>query len=278
MNLCFFCGPTEEKITKEHVWPQWVSELLRGKYGSDHFIHIRSTDTESKAFKSSILDFTANILCARCNNVWLSMFENDKVKPLAAPLILCEPVEIVRPDDQWTLATWAYKMALLLEVAMPQKERSAEFFTSDERKQFHSTTLPNERVRVFIAKYKYDNHPAHAHQHQYKLTRRDDGAAFLLRITTITAGCLGLQVISVRSVVNGELVYATSEMEVELLGKAKTKIASIWPPTGEAVRWSHLEEMSQQDIEDWTEMWSKAENMFPVPKAPPKLAPPEGIS
>jgi hypothetical protein len=36
MNQCFFCGPTENKITEEHVWPFWVSELLRGKYGSDH--------------------------------------------------------------------------------------------------------------------------------------------------------------------------------------------------------------------------------------------------
>ena len=38
MNQCFFCGPTENRITEEHVWPLWVSELLRGKYGSDHVI------------------------------------------------------------------------------------------------------------------------------------------------------------------------------------------------------------------------------------------------
>jgi hypothetical protein len=49
MNPCFFCGPTENKITEEHVWPLWMSELLRGKYGSDHFIHVRSTAGSSVA-------------------------------------------------------------------------------------------------------------------------------------------------------------------------------------------------------------------------------------
>ncbi len=34
MNICFFCGPTERPLTEEHVWPQWVSGLLLGKYGS----------------------------------------------------------------------------------------------------------------------------------------------------------------------------------------------------------------------------------------------------
>ncbi len=37
-------------------------------------------------------------------------------------------------------------------------------------------------------------------------------------------------------------------------------------PTNEAVRWSTLEVMTTKDVENWTEMWSKAENVFPVPK------------
>jgi hypothetical protein len=74
MNQCFVCGPTENKITEEHVWPFWVSELLRGKYGSDH--------------------------CDKCNNNWLSAFENNDIRPLATPLILGEWVDIIKPDDQ----------------------------------------------------------------------------------------------------------------------------------------------------------------------------------
>ena len=47
-----------------------------------------------------------------------------------------------------------------------------------------------------------------------------------------------------------------------------------WLPTNEAVRWSSLEVMTTEDVENWTEMWSKAENVFPVPKDPGDVAPP----
>ena len=80
MNQCFFCGPTENKITEEHVWPLWVSELLRGKYGSDHFIHVRSTGSDTTGlWKSSNLKVTTKTVCDRCNNNWLSAFENDDI-------------------------------------------------------------------------------------------------------------------------------------------------------------------------------------------------------
>ena len=97
---------------------------------------------------------TTETVCDKCNNNWLSAFENDDIRPIATPLIVGERVDIIKPDDQWKLAAWAYKMALLLEVAMPPKERSPEFYTAGERLQFHQTTLPNEHIRVFIANYK----------------------------------------------------------------------------------------------------------------------------
>jgi ribulose 1,5-bisphosphate carboxylase large subunit-like protein len=121
---------------------------------------------------------------------------------------------------------------------------------------------------VFLANYQYGQHPAHAHQHLHTLTRREDGVKFHLRITTITAGCLGMQVIAIRGVDSGKLMYAKTEMEFEMLGKAKVAIAPIWPPTNEAVRWSSLEVMTTEDVENWTEMWSKAENVFAVPSSP----------
>jgi hypothetical protein len=263
MNQCLFCGPTGNPLTEEHVWPVWVSRLLKGKYGSDHFVHLRSTgDSTTGIWKAPVLKITTKTLCDKCNNVWLGAFENEVVKPIASPLILGESVDIIRPADQERLAAWAYKMALLLEVVVPQKERAAEFFTAAERFDFRQTTLPNEHVRVLLANFKYGQEPAHAHQHQHTLTRRDDQITFERRICTITAGCMALQVFAIRRVDTGGLAYATSEMEVEFLGRAKTAIAHIWPPTSNAVRWSNLDVMSKEDIEEFTEMWSKAEGLF----------------
>src|SRR3990167_7147831 len=196
MNRCFFCGDTQRPLTEEHVWPVWVSKLLRGKYESDHFVHIRSTGNETTGlWRAPVLKVTTKRVCDKCNNDWLSAFENDVSKPIASALILGEPIDIIKPADQEKLAAWAYKMALLLEIAMPQKERAPEFFTAAERLDFRKTTFPNEHIRVFLANFKYGQEPAHAHQHQQTLTRRDDQVTFERKIITITAGCLAMQVL-----------------------------------------------------------------------------------
>lgn len=259
MNECFFCGPTDNKLTEEHVWPIWVSKLLRGKYGSNHFVHVRSTgDKTTGLWRSPNLNVTTKTVCDQCNNVWLSRFENEDVKPLARPLIVGSEAVLLRPTDQWKVAAWAYKMTMLLEVANPDEPR--RFLTPAERKQFRETTLAHERVRVFLANYKYGGHPAHAHSPVHTVTRREDTITFELKISTITAGFLGMQVMAVRSVASGELVSATSEMEFEFLGKAKKAIVPIWPPCPDAVRWPPPEALTQEDLEEWTLMWEKAEN------------------
>jgi len=264
MKQCFFCGPTENQITEEHVWPLWVSELLRGRYGSDHFIHVRSrSDSTTGLWKAADLKVTTKSVCQKCNNNWLSKFENNDIKPIATPLVLGDREDVIKPLDQWKLAAWAYKMALLLEIAMPPEERSQEFYTPDERLQFRQTTIANEHVRVFLARYQCGQHPAHAHQQQLTLTRREDGFKCRLRLTTVTAGSLGMQVIGIRSVSDGRLLFAKTEMEIELLGKARNAIAPIWPPTNEALRWSGLEVMTSEDIENWTAMWSDSDSVLP---------------
>jgi hypothetical protein len=153
--------------------------------------------------------------------------EDLDVKPIAEHLITNAGADIITPAQEWTLAAWAYKMALLLEIAVPEKERRLTF-TPAERHQFRETKMANEHIRIFLAKYKYGQHPAHAHQKLHTLTRRDDQVSFDLKVATITAGWLAMQVIAVRYVDTAQLAYAVSELEIELLGKTKTTLA----PTG----------------------------------------------
>ena len=255
MNQCFFCGPTDNPLTEEHVWPQWVSRLLFGEYGSNRFVHVRSTGGNTTGlWESRNIDVTTDVVCDKCNNVWLSQFENDDIKPLATPLILGSHDVLLPPVAQWKVAAWAYKMAMLLEVSNPDRPR--RFFTAADRKHFRDTTLANEHVRVFLSKYRYGQHPAHAHLPVHNFTEREgDRRSFDLKISTMTAGALGMQVLAVRSASSGELVYA-SEVEFEFLGKARDAIVRIWPPSSDAVRWPPVQTMTPQDVEDWTDMWA----------------------
>jgi hypothetical protein len=254
MNDCFFCGPTDNPLTEEHVWPKWVSRLLHGQFNSDHFVHLRSTgDNTTGNWNSRYLDITTDTVCDKCNNIWLSDFENKEIKPLATPLIIGTDDAIIPPAAQWKLAAWAYKMAMLIEVANP--DNPPDFFTPSERLQFRQTTLPHECVRVFLAKYDYGQHPAHSATPLHTYTQREgERKTFKLKISTMTAGALAMQLMSVRLATSDDLVYA-SEMEFEFLGKAVDAVLPIWPPRSEAVRWPPKQPMTTQDIEDWTNMW-----------------------
>ena len=85
--------------------------------------------------KSRSLQITTDTVCDRCNNVWLSNFENNAVKPLVTPLIQGTDDVIIKPAEQWTLAACAFKMALLPLLEIAAKENPQPFFPAAERKQ-----------------------------------------------------------------------------------------------------------------------------------------------
>ena len=175
MNECFFCGPTDSPLTKEHVWPRWVSRLLRGRYNSDHFRQLRAVGDNTTANRSSPQDLnvTTETVCSGCNNEWLSIFENDQIKPLASPLIIGRDAAALTPESQSLLAAWAYKMAMLMDIAHPDK--TGEFFTPAERLLFRQTTSAHPLLRVFLGRYNFGWRPAHAHTprpHGYRRNRR----------------------------------------------------------------------------------------------------------
>ena len=254
MNGCFFCGPTDSPLTKEHVWPKWVSRLLLGQYNSDHFRHLRAAgDNTTANWRSRHLDVTTKTVCSDCNNKWLSIFENDQIKPLASPLIVGGDAVELTPESRSRLAAWAYKMAMLVEVANPDK--SVEFFTPAERLLFRQTTTAHPLVRVFLSRYDFGQRPAHAltpcHRFEEKTGAR---RTFYLKLSTITAGHLAMQVMSVRSAESNELVPA-SEMEFEFCGTARDAVIPIWPIVPESPSWPPVHTMSHDDIEAWTSMW-----------------------
>jgi hypothetical protein len=256
MSDCYFCGQPDNQITEEHVWPKWVSRLLLTQYNATHFQHFRAAgDNTTGLWKSRYLNVTTATVCDSCNNKWLSTFENDCIKPLASPLIIGKSPARLPRESQALLAAWAYKMAMLLEIAHP--DTKSPFFTPEERKLFRQTTQAHSLVRVFLSRYEYGQRPAHALTPLHTFTQRGgERKTFELKISTITAGHLAMQVMSVRSPATGQLVPA-SELEFELLGKAKHAIMRIWPTAPESLTWPPAATMTHHDIEEWTQMWGK---------------------
>jgi hypothetical protein len=258
-HTCIFCGPTESPLTEEHIWPKWVSEILRRSRYVDHFRHLHTAGPSTAAnWKARYLDLTIETVCDQCNNRWLSAFENDEVKPMASPMIVGDSRIELSSANQRTLAAWAYKMALLIDVKCPKHETQQPFFTAADRLQFRRTTMAHPFVRVFLARYDFGQHPAHATNPCHTFTERfGQQRSFSLSISTLTAGSLALQVMAVRPV-NSDMLVPASEMAFEFTGTAADAIIPIWPVTETSVNWPPALTMSVAELEDWTGMWIAA--------------------
>ena len=242
---CFFCGQTS-RLTNEHVWPKWVSGLLCER--SSNYVHYArrvtaTDDTTTPTGTSRYLNVTTRAVCRDCNCGWLSDFEN-RITSLATPLIVGERAVALAlaPESRALLAAWAYKMAMLLDVAHPST--SKEFFTPSDRLRFRRTISAHGCVRVSLGRYEFGDRPALAR----KLCDTFAGQAYW-ELATMTAGHLAMQVLSVRSVASNELVPA-SNFGLEFSRLARETVFPIWPPVPGYLEWPPARTMSHQDVED----------------------------
>ena len=91
---CMFCGAA--KLTAEHLWGQWLikllggTETLRGK--TFHSVSSMAKENENRVIRKGIFDNIASslnakrrIVCAKCNNEWMSSIETRMKRILTNP-------------------------------------------------------------------------------------------------------------------------------------------------------------------------------------------------
>lgn len=103
---CPFCD-AKIGLTDEHIWPAWYSKELR-KLG----VRLVGQGT-----RNGRIDITVPV-CATCNNIWMSVLENDTQPVLMAMKDAAKagsPAMVLTRSDQILLATWALKTAYLID-------------------------------------------------------------------------------------------------------------------------------------------------------------------
>jgi hypothetical protein len=74
-NACVFCGTTTEKITKEHVFPDWISELFGREPGGT--AEMVESDGSIQAFPTVPFQQQVRVVCKPCNEGWMADLESD---------------------------------------------------------------------------------------------------------------------------------------------------------------------------------------------------------
>lgn len=123
------------KISGEHFWSSWISDL----YPPDtvNFSKIERDRSVSKRWKMPGLHLTANVVCKRCNETWMSDIEG-LAKTAMSGLILGQMVEEITPEQAHGIAVFAFKTSVITDRMV-----AGNFFEVSARYSFReSRTIP----------------------------------------------------------------------------------------------------------------------------------------
>lgn len=113
MRVCVFCGSTG--LTKEHVFPNWMSKMLDSRLTATTTIEKKGQ--ADKIYTGAILQHQAKVVCANCNNGWMSNLETA-VKPILSKMLFdLNHSTTLGKDEQKLLAFWAQKTTMILNVS-----------------------------------------------------------------------------------------------------------------------------------------------------------------
>lgn len=109
-----FCD-SRERMTSEHVFPQWISRLIEGK--APMMEHNREVvrarhAPQADTYLQPVFQQKVRAVCADCNNGWMSDLERA-AKPLLMPGFDGRG-RAFHAEGQRTLAAWGFKTALML--------------------------------------------------------------------------------------------------------------------------------------------------------------------
>jgi hypothetical protein len=106
ISACPFCD-SSNRLTREHVWPDWYSKVLQA----------RGAILTGDIIVGNRIEVTVPV-CGDCNNKWMSVLEGDAKQlllPMADAATGSRPPVSLSAADQARLATWAVKTAYLID-------------------------------------------------------------------------------------------------------------------------------------------------------------------
>jgi hypothetical protein len=148
VSECAFC-PHFAKLTAEHITSKWMGQIFptRKKFkATDHLGAIRE-------WASKGLDLKARVVCATCNNGWMSDIENKHAKPVMAPLMRGEVSATFGQNEARSLAIFAFKTAVVLDHDQAIMQHQEPFFSRRQRYAFRERLIIPETVRMWLTPY-----------------------------------------------------------------------------------------------------------------------------
>jgi hypothetical protein len=143
---CIWCGTTP--VTQEHVWPDWLRDVLPGD-GPGHYVLARDASefASPRTWSQPAFNATVGVVCADCNNGWMSETETrarDNVAAMATGMGVVE-LDI---QAQVEISTWC-----VLRAFMNHFTGSLTYVPEAHLQQVFATGMPPTQAVVWLAAY-----------------------------------------------------------------------------------------------------------------------------
>jgi len=194
MRTCAFCPSVN--LTKEHIWGDWINGIL--PQPGNEFTTRRKTaaDGDFEEWKTVGIIQTAKIVCADCNNGWMSNLESQHAKPTLSDMIRYGGAVSILPSGIASIAAWAFKMTVIANFVGALKAQP--YFTSAERYDFAKTLKIPNGVQMWLFSLNTPGRVTgkfNSHLGRFPINVK---YAFELYIATFAIGYLGIQVVGSR--------------------------------------------------------------------------------
>ena len=249
-KACIFCG-VRAKLTREDFFPVWFRQLYPrpedfatrriNAEGSWNEVDPQTGKLITKIAKSrmagsgDLADQTLRVVCASCNNGWMSRLQ-EAARPHLLPYIQGSWPRL-SPRTRERISSWAAMFAMVTEFANPQRVA----IPAIERKVFSHDLRPPIGSYIWVGRLAGDL-PYWFHQRALRMAEDSlDVGPVTSQITTITLGHLLLQ------------VYTSTSDLLAFDPKARAKeqgLVLIWPASAKPVRASDLPVRDAEQVRD----------------------------
>jgi hypothetical protein len=158
-RVCVFCG--SEDLTREHVFPDWMSKMFVDKKLTATTT-IEKEGKPNKVYKSGLFRHKAKIVCGQCNNGWMSKLETDAKPLLSTMLFDLRSAVKLGPEEQKILSFWAQKTVMILNLSTEADYKIPQQSFHDLYKQKSSINEITVRIGWRLPKHgTYGPHLSH---------------------------------------------------------------------------------------------------------------------
>lgn len=221
---CLFCGGRANSV--EHVWPTWVLRRLRRPRVSQVVGHRGDTPVQWTGIDPAV---RVRCLCRTCNQGWLSALE-VAARPVIGSLIQDIAMSLDL-EQQRTAAAWAMKMSMMIEGTRRVTSANALFYSKSQREAFRIRRSIPIGSTIWIGRYQGARYAFL--DCADGLLPSGSGALSGAYVSTFAAGCLAIQVLSIRL----EHTRTGGLLIPQNVGDWDEAMLQVWPPVKMRLAW-----------------------------------------